>query len=241
MRLEELFEQRQILLTGTDTDVGKSYVAVQLLNTAESRGKAVMGIKPIASGSRVLDQRERDIHGCHLLNDDVERLRDASSPSARSNRAAHNLYCFEPAIAPHIAAQQLGISSSVDALAAWWKQPRQYDFAVVEGAGGFLSPLLPKTTAAPSDWSANIEHSDLAQVCNAKVVLVVGLKLGCINHARMSAALIRERCDYAGWIANEVSPSFASQAENLATLAAYMGNPIAFCGFNAGLRPYQTS
>jgi dethiobiotin synthetase len=237
MRLVELIEQGQILLTGTDTDVGKSYVAVQLLNYAAARGKTVMGIKPIASGSRMLDAREQDIHECTLLNDDVQRLRNASSGRKQGiGHYAHTMHCFEPAIAPHIAAHRIGLTSSIDQLKLWWQRiPRAYDFAVIEGAGGFFSPLLPIASPPTIDkWSANLEHSDLAKICQAKVVLVVGLRLGCINSARMSAALIRNGCEYAGWIANELSPNFEAQAENLATLRAYLGEPIALCKFNSG-------
>ncbi len=198
---------RGFFVTGTDTGVGKTRAACALLLALRRAGVRAVGMKPVAAGAL------HDAQG--LLNEDVAALIAASAYAAP--RAEVNPYCFEPAIAPHIAAARAGvvieaavIVRAFDTLAAG------ADTIVVEGAGGFCIPL-----------GAGFDSSDLAAELSLPVILVVGLRLGCLNHALLTAQAIQARgLTIAGWIANHIDPEMAAVAENLATLAQRLEAPL---------------
>lgn len=196
-------------VTGTDTGIGKTLVAAALTRALVARGLRVAVMKPVASGS------ERTPEG--LRNSDALTLMAAASVQAPYEVV--NPYCFLPPVSPHIAAREAGVvvelellRSRFDSLAA------AADCVVVEGAGGWLAPI--------SDTAA---IADLAATLGLPVLLVVGLRLGCLNHALLTRDGVRARgVAFAGWIANAVDPQFERAAENLATLTARLGEaPLA--------------
>jgi dethiobiotin synthetase len=199
-----------LFITGTDTGVGKTVVATGLLRLAGAKGWNVVGLKPVASGA------ERTPTG--LRNDDALELSAASS--LRNPYELTNPYCFEPAIAPHIAAAAQGRPIVLTDLLAWYQQASTgADLAIVEGAGGWRLPLYPLGFL-----------SDLPEQLAMPVLLVVGLRLGCLNHARLTLeAIEREgRCPCLGWVGNLVDPSFDCLQQNLAALSSLLGSePLA--------------
>jgi len=196
-----------IFITGTDTGVGKTLVAAGLVSLAASRGRRVVGLKPIASGAL------RTTDG--LRNADALALSAAST--VKLTYPLTNPYCFEPAIAPHLAAAEAGSTLDLDALERWYSRATaDADLAIVEGAGGWRVPLYPDGFL-----------SDLPERLGLGVVLVVGLRLGCLNHARLSFETIvgAGRCRWLGWVGNQVDPGFERLDENLETLALLLGGP----------------
>ncbi len=196
-----------LFITGTDTGVGKTVVASGLVRLAASSGRRVVGLKPIASGA------EHTADG--LRNEDALAL--AAESSVQLPYALTNPLCFEPAIAPHIAAAEAGVAIAVPDLIAWYARATgEADLAIVEGAGGWRVPLHPEGFL-----------SDLPEQLGLDVLLVVGLRLGCLNHARLTLEAIERsgRCHYVGWIGNRIDPAFARPDENLATLARLLGGP----------------
>lgn len=195
-------------VTGTDTEVGKTYVAVALIKALRRAGWRVLAMKPVAAGCEETPQGWR--------NGDVEALRDAASFAV--DRAAMNPYCFVPPISPHLAAAEAGVSVDLGVLrGALAELEKQADWVLVEGAGGWLAPLTPQASMA-----------DLAQALALPVVLVVGLRLGCLNHALLSAQAIRQAgLPWLGWVANGVDPAMTRREDNLAYLTAKLGPPLA--------------
>jgi dethiobiotin synthetase len=197
---------RGVFITGTDTGVGKTVIATALVRGLVAQGLRVAVMKPVASGS------ERTAQG--LRNEDALKLIAASNVTAPYERI--NPYCFEPAISPHIAAEEACIAvdtghirRNFDALAA------SADFVMVEGAGGWLAPISP---------DASIK--DIAVTLDLPVLLVVGMRLGCINHALLTKFAIESHgTRLAGWIANTIDPAMARQKENLETLVRQLGQP----------------
>jgi dethiobiotin synthetase len=196
-----------IFVTGTDTGVGKTVVAAGLVRLAAGFGRRVVGLKPIASGAG------RTPDG--LRNEDALAL--AGESSVPLSYGLTNPLCFEPAIAPHIAAAEAGVAISLPDLTRWYGRAAVgADLAIVEGAGGWRVPLHPEGFL-----------SDLPEQLGLDVLLVVGLRLGCLNHARLTLEAIERsgRCRYVGWIGNSIDPAFARRDENLATLARLLGAP----------------
>jgi dethiobiotin synthetase len=194
-----------LFVTGTDTGVGKTIIASALVRLAAGRGRRVVGLKPVASGA------ESTPGG--LRNDDALAL--AGESSVPLPYSLTNPFCFEPAIAPHIAAAEAGVAIAVTDLVSWYARATdQADFAIVEGAGGWRVPLHPEGFL-----------SDLPERLGLDVVLVVGLRLGCLNHARLTLEAIERsgQCRFVGWIGNCIDPAFARVDQNLATLARLLG------------------
>ena len=194
-------------VTGTDTEVGKTLVAAALLSLARRQGLRCAGIKPVAAGC--YRQGER------LVNEDALALMAASG--AKLDYETVNPVALEPAIAPHIAATQAHRPLAVGALAEHCRAVfnADFDFIIVEGAGGWFVPLNDKETLA-----------DLCIELDIAVILVVGMKLGCINHALLTAAAVaRAGLSLAGWVANSVADEMPCLAENLATLKARLPAP----------------
>lgn len=198
-------------ITGTDTEVGKTLVTCALLHAARNQRLRAVGMKPVAAGT---DSEGR--------NEDVERLNAASSFEAAPELV--NPYCFSPPIAPHIAAAEAGKVIDLDVIRRAFDQlAAQADLTLVEGAGGFLVPLSETTDTAA-----------LAVHLNLPVILVVGLRLGCINHARLTAAAILHcGLPFAGWVANSIDPLMTRREENIATLADRLPAPL------LGVLPHQ--
>lgn len=194
---------RAVFVTGTDTGVGKTVVAAALTRSLAAAGIRVAVMKPVASGA----QRTAD----GLRNADALALLRASNVPAPY--ALVNPFCFEPAISPHIAADDANIEINTDTIRRSFDQlSARADWVIVEGAGGWLAPIGPALTMA-----------DLAAALTAPVLLVVGLRLGCLNHAQLTRLAIESaRAPFAGWIACGVDGSFERSAENLATLEALL-------------------
>ena len=198
-----------IFLTGTNTGVGKTVVATAIVRLLARQGLRVVGLKPIASGS------EREGPNQPLRNTDALELQAASSLALPYEGV--NPFCFEPAIAPHIAAAETDTEIALPALLEWYGAATAgADMAVVEGAGGWRVPLHPAGFL-----------SDLPEHLGLGVVLVVGLTLGCLNHARLTFEAIEAsgRCNWLGWIGNAIDPQFERRDANIAMLCKLLGGP----------------
>jgi dethiobiotin synthetase len=193
-------------VTGTDTGVGKTLAACALLHALAARGLRAAGMKPVAAGARR--------RGAELRNEDVTLLSEAGNVEAPLR--LRNPYCFAQPIAPHIAARLAGVDIEIPAiLRAWRSLARLADVVVVEGAGGFCVPLNEREDMA-----------DLASRLRLPVILVVGMRLGCLNHALLTAhAIGRRRLRLAGWIANHIDPRMARADDNVAALARRLAAP----------------
>ena len=190
---------RHFFVTGTDTGVGKTTVTVRLMQQLIAQGFTVIGMKPVASGCEWLDGRWQ--------NEDVRQLTAASNVKAPPELI--NPYCFEPPIAPHIAAEQAGVSIDLSVIqSAYTQLTTMADVVIVEGAGGLLVPLNSKQSLA-----------DLIQVLNIPALVVVGMRLGCINHALLTAQVLQQQgIRFCGWVANSIDPQMSMPEENLQTL-----------------------
>jgi dethiobiotin synthetase len=196
-----------LFVTGTDTGVGKTRIACALLRTAAGTGWRAVGMKPLASGALP------DAGG--LRNEDVERLLAASNVAAP--RELVSPYCFEPAIAPHLAAAEAGLAVNPTHIAeACSRLRRLADLVVVEGAGGLLVPIGQRLTMA-----------DLARLLALPIVLVVGMRLGCLNHAMLTCESIERRgLRLAGWVANCIDPAMLRLEANVDALRARVSAPL---------------
>jgi dethiobiotin synthetase len=194
-------------VTGTDTGVGKTLVACALLHAFASRGYTAVGMKPVASGA---ERRETGLH-----NEDVEQLIAAGNVTAPREHV--NPYCFEPAIAPHLAAARTGERIAFGRIDHGFRElAARAQVVIVEGVGGFRVPLGPDGDTAA-----------LAARLALPVVLVVGLRLGCLNHALLTIEAIAARgLELAGWIANEADPMMSAVDENVRALQALIAAPL---------------
>ena len=198
-------------VTGTDTGVGKTLISCALLHGFAAQGKRVAGFKPVAAGC------DEDEH-----NDDAKALRAASTMQLTYGQV--NPYCFRHAIAPHLAARHSGVRIELKRMLTSYRElAGQSDEVIVEGAGGFLVPLNDKQTSA-----------DLAQELNLPVILVVGMRLGCLNHALLTVRAIADyRLECAGWIANVLDAEMPALQENIEALRERIAAPL------LGVVPYQ--
>ncbi|OQS24941.1 dethiobiotin synthase [Chromobacterium violaceum] len=194
-------------ITGTDTEIGKTHAAVELIRLHQGQGKTVLAMKPVASGCEVLPDGR-------WLNDDVARL---TAATGQTDLELMNPYRFLPPVSPHIAAREAGVEIELPRIADHYRRlSGQADIVLVEGAGGWLAPL-----------SDSLFMADLAQALALPVILVVGMRLGCINHALLTARAVRDSgLELAGWVANCVQPPQAAYAENLATLRRHIPAPL---------------
>jgi dethiobiotin synthetase len=199
--------QRGFFVTGTDTGVGKTAVALGLMHRLQVQGDRVAGMKPVASGCEPAPSG--------LRNADALQLQRQSSVAMEY--ALINPYAFAPAIAPHIAARQAGVRIELDTiLSAYAQIAGQVDRVVVEGVGGWQVPLNERDTLA-----------DLARKLELPVILVVGMRLGCLNHALLSAAAISHAgLQLAGWVANRLPPEPDCVEENINTLKSRLSAPL---------------
>ncbi|MDR3412686.1 MAG: dethiobiotin synthase [Formivibrio sp.] len=196
----------RFFITGTDTDAGKTVATCQLLRAFVVQGFRSIGMKPVASGC---EWRQGE-----LCNGDVARHATAGSVHAPLEWVSP--YRFEPPISPHLAARQAGMPIDLDHLVECAAQLEQLsDVLLIEGAGGWLAPLSDEACM-----------EDLAVRLNAPVILVVGMRLGCLNHAFLTArAIMQSGLPFAGWIANRIDPDMDCYAENLACLRKDISAP----------------
>ena len=178
---------RSVFITGTDTGIGKSLISASLLRALQAQGVRAFGMKPVASGCTPTPQG--------LRNDDAELLR--THGSGAPDYALVNPYALAEPIAPHLAARHAGIMIELPPLRdAYAALSTMSQCVVVEGVGGWAVPL-----------SDSLMQADLVRDFKLPVMLVVGLRLGCINHALLSArAIATDGCELIGWIANQIDP-----------------------------------
>nr|VFK29547.1 MAG: dethiobiotin synthase [Candidatus Kentron sp. MB]VFK33652.1 MAG: dethiobiotin synthase [Candidatus Kentron sp. MB]VFK76347.1 MAG: dethiobiotin synthase [Candidatus Kentron sp. MB] len=196
-----------LFITGTDTDVGKTWVSLGVMASLQSAGFSSVGMKPVASG-------------CHsamgaLRSEDAEKLLAQSSISPSYDLV--NPFAFEPAIAPHIAATEAGREISFAEIGRCYRTLSGLaDCCVVEGVGGWLVPLTPTETLA-----------DLVKYLELPVILVVGIRLGCLSHALLSVESLQTRGhELLGWVANHVAPETERVDENVLALKERIDAPL---------------
>ncbi|BCK88552.1 ATP-dependent dethiobiotin synthetase BioD 1 [Sideroxyarcus emersonii] len=198
-------------ITGTDTGAGKTLVSCALLHAFAAQGRRVAGFKPVAAGC------DEDDH-----NEDAKLLRAAGSIQATYGQV--NPYCFPHAIAPHLAARHVGVRIEFPRILASYRElAGQTDEVIAEGAGGFLVPLNDRQTSA-----------DLAKQLDLPVILVVGMRLGCLNHALLTVRAIADyQLECAGWVANVLDAGMPALQENIDALRERIAAPL------LGIIPHQ--
>jgi dethiobiotin synthetase len=195
-----------LFVTGTDTEVGKTVIARLIVRSLVATGVRVAVMKPVAAGSIAT------LAG--LRNEDALGL--IADSNVVMPYATVNPYCLAAPVSPHLAAREAGLAIDLSHLKQQFGTlGAAADCVIVEGAGGWFAPLNDREFIA-----------DLAAILELPVLLVVGLRLGCLNHALLTAAAIRHSgLEFAGWIANCIDPGFARVPDNLATLEAHLGTP----------------
>lgn len=196
-----------VFVSGTDTGIGKTHVSCALVGCLRAHGIAALGMKPVASGSRQT--------AAGLRNEDAEALIAAAGFSG--DYGDINPHAFADAIAPHLAARDNATSISIERIrAAYLRLAVGNRFVVVEGVGGWLVPL-----------GDQLMQADIVHALQLPVLLVVGLRLGCINHALLSARAIEaDGCRLVGWIGNRIDPAMQRVGDNIETLKARIQAPL---------------
>jgi len=204
--------QQGYFITGTDTDAGKTWATLALMRYFRNQGKSVVGMKPVASGCVIQDGQ--------LKNADALLMQQ--NASVELDYALVNPYAYDLPVSPHIA----GINNPVvlDEVVSRFNQLKELaDIVLVEGAGGWYAPINDQESIA-----------DLAQALTLPVIIVVGIKLGCINHAKLTYQAIQHLgIPCAGWIASCVDVDMLKRDENIETIAAALNVPL------LGVLPYQ--
>ncbi len=195
-----------VFVTGTDTECGKTEVSLGLMWRLQRRGRVVLGMKPVASGAEMRDGE--------LRNRDALRLQAQGSRDVPY--ADVNPYAFAPAIAPHLAAQQAGACIDLRLICRGYAAlAEQADWVVVEGVGGWRVPL-----------GAGFDTADLALALGLPVLLVVGMRLGCLNHALLTVeSVLRHGAPLVGWVANRIDPEMDAWEANLVALREWIPVP----------------
>ncbi len=203
--------QNKILITGTDTEVGKTFFTCAMIRALQNNHQSVMAIKPIASGAEIIDGK--------LKNDDALNIQKTLNYKNNTsiNYKPINPIVFPEPIAPHIAAKKHNFDLSVASISASINLEQfQQNYLLIEGAGGYFVPLNDEQTLA--DFAVEKELS---------VILVVGLKLGCINHALLTQqAILSAGLTLKGWVANHIDPNMLVQNENIDTLKVMLKCPL---------------
>jgi dethiobiotin synthetase len=196
-----------LFVTGTDTGIGKTHACVGLMRALRVAGRTVAGMKPVATGSAAGSDGAR--------NPDALALQAAAS--LELPYADVNPYAFLPPIAPHVAALRAGAAIRPEPLAAaYGRLAARADVVIVEGIGGWRVPLGP---------AFDLHH--LVRTLDLPVLLVVGLRLGCISHARLTAEAIRsDGCRLCGWVANAIDPAYEESEATVETLGVYLDAPL---------------
>jgi len=195
-------------VTGTDTEVGKTLVSGALILKLREQGKQAIGFKPVVAGTYQSANGE-------LLNEDLETLRIASGLAPGQMNLSS--YVLDMPVAPHLAAARKGIVLQLDIIMQSLLETQKHsDYLVIEGAGGLLIPL-----------NDHENLGDLVQQISLPVILVVGMKLGCINHALLTQEAIKARgLKIAGWVANSLANEMPLLQENVATLQTKINAPF---------------
>jgi dethiobiotin synthetase len=195
-----------LFVTGTDTGIGKTHASVVLIHALRAAGRHVAGMKPVASGCEQFDGQWR--------NDDALALMAAAG--SRAEYATVNPYALPEATAPQLAAAQAGVSLDMRVmLDAYRMLAADADTMLVEGVGGWLAPL-----------SDTLDQADLVRALQLPVLVVVGMRLGCINHARLTEqAVLASGCRLLGWLANAVEPDFDGDGQYFSALTRSMRTP----------------
>lgn len=190
---------RNCYVTGTDTGIGKTHASAWILRQLGLEGRRVAGMKPVASGCVLRDG--------HWRSEDAEALIAAANVEAPYDDV--NPYALELPLAPELAARDAGVDIDViNILAAHARLARLADGVVVEGVGGWLAPITPA-----------LEQADIVRSLNLPVVMVVGLRLGCVHQARSTArAILADGCELLGWIGNAIDPGMSHRDDNIAIL-----------------------
>ena len=199
--------RKDLFITGTDTGIGKTLVSCALLSKLALQGKTVLGMKPIASGSRQTSQG--------LRNEDAEYLIHHSSKVMPYSMI--NPYVYEDAIAPHLAAAQAGMVIDPEVIQRFYLElSAQSEHVIVEGVGGWFVPVNRTQTIA-----------DLVKILDMPVLLVVGMRLGCINHALLSyQAILDSGLSCVGWVANEIEANMPCLNENIESIDQRITAPL---------------
>jgi dethiobiotin synthetase len=195
-----------LFVTGTDTGIGKTHASVALIQALRSAGRRVAGMKPVASGCTLIDGQWR--------NEDALALMAAAQSGA--DYATVNPYALPVPTAPQLAAAQAGVTIELPVLLeAYGKLAGQADFVLVEGVGGWLAPL-----------SDSLDQADLVRALQLPVLCVVGMRLGCINHARLTEqAVLASGCRLLGWLANDIEDGFDDDGRYFSALSRSMQSP----------------
>jgi dethiobiotin synthetase len=198
---------RAWFVTGTDTEIGKTFATCVLIHAARAQGFTALGMKPVASGAEIIDGK--------LISEDAVQLQAAGSFDPGMKWI--NPYCFRAPVSPHFAARDEGIYiEPVRIRRAFDELTQRCDRLFVEGAGGFLSPL-----------SEEVDISGIVHELDLPVILVVGMRLGCINHALLSAEAILSRdFQFEGWIANCLYPDMPLLYDNIDYLRYHLSAPL---------------
>jgi dethiobiotin synthetase len=197
---------RGVFIAGTDTEVGKTLIATAMVRSLVEAGHRIAVMKPIAAGAEVTPDGPRN-------TDALELMAAANVPASYETV---NPYCLKVATSPHLAAEMEGIDVKLAPIVRSFGQlTRESDLVVVEGAGGWHAPINPAETMA-----------DVAAALDLPVILVVGLRLGCLSHALLTVQALEARgLTLAGWVANHVRPDFDYAAGNITTLEDRLGAP----------------
>lgn len=200
-------KQKAFFITGTDTGIGKTFYSCKLLQALNALGCSTVAMKPVAAGA----VEEQDI----LKNKDAIKLQQAASIEISYQEV--NPYCFPSAVSPHIAASDTGSNINLEYVYdQFLKLCGKADVLLVEGVGGWQVPLNDTQTVA-----------DLVARLQIPVVMVVGMRLGCINHALLTASSIQQSSvPFAGWIANILEPDMQALRENILTLQQKISAPL---------------
>jgi dethiobiotin synthetase len=195
-----------VYVTGTDTGVGKTLASAALLHALRARGLRAVGMKPVASGGERIDGAWR--------NEDARALQEASDPVPRYEDV--NPFALPLPLAPELAAREAGVDVTLPPLREAHARLRaQSDVVVVEGVGGWMAPL-----------ATHLHQADVVRAFDLPVVLVVGLRLGCLNHAYLTArAIAADGCRLVGWIATDIDPAMARADDNFALLSGRLPVP----------------
>lgn len=200
--------KRKFFIAGTDTDVGKTFISAAILSAANTLGYTTLGLKPIAAGCHEVEGK--------LRNDDALLLQKFASVDMAYDQV--NPIALKQAVAPHIAAENEGRRLGVSRISGFVRGAMMTpaNLTLVEGAGGWRVPLNPVE---------NMAH--LVKELNLPVILVVGVRLGCINHSLLTAeAISNDGLKIAGWVANCVDPNMGEQEANIASLVSLLPFPL---------------
>ncbi|WP_334049228.1 dethiobiotin synthase [Alteromonas gracilis] len=229
---------KQYFITGTDTEVGKTYVTCQLLNAAQRLSLRAIGYKPIAAGCELVNGEWVNEDALNIQKasakirvgeviDDVDGLKaDSENRKSGQTLPLHqiNPIALKPAIAPHIAALEEGVALTFDEIAKGLDELHAYqpDLLFMEGAGGWRLPLT-----VGDEYTPTYCLSDVVKSLKMDVILVVGMRLGCLNHALLTAEAIRaDGLTIKGWVANDVTGNMTRYQENLYSLKAMLPEPL---------------